>query len=202
MFRHPALADHRCWVFDMDGTLTRPMHDFDAIRRELGLPEGRPILEALDDLPPDDAAERHARLDRIEWDIAQHAEAQAGAAELLERLATRGARLGVVTRNDHAIALATLEAAGIGRWFEAGDVVGRHEAAPKPAPEGVLALLDGWSAEPEDTVVVGDFLFDLLAGRAAGATTVYLDTSGAFPHRAHADVLVTSLLDLVPAATH
>ena len=33
-------------IFDLDGTITRPFLDFDAIRREMGLPHGLPILEA------------------------------------------------------------------------------------------------------------------------------------------------------------
>jgi len=35
----------------MDGTLTLAVHDFDAIRNTLGLPLGKPILEAIEDLP-------------------------------------------------------------------------------------------------------------------------------------------------------
>ncbi|MEY4949417.1 MAG: hypothetical protein RL698_1628, partial [Pseudomonadota bacterium] len=41
----------RHWIFDLDGTLTVAMHDFDAIRTALDLPTGRPILEALAELP-------------------------------------------------------------------------------------------------------------------------------------------------------
>ena len=41
------LTRRPCWIFDLDGTLTVAAHDFDAIRAELGLPQGRPILEAL-----------------------------------------------------------------------------------------------------------------------------------------------------------
>ena len=32
------------WLFDMDGTLTVPVHDFVALRRRLGAPEGGDIL--------------------------------------------------------------------------------------------------------------------------------------------------------------
>ncbi|HCR31850.1 MAG TPA: HAD family hydrolase, partial [Stenotrophomonas sp.] len=34
----PALSAVRHWVFDMDGTLTVAMHDFERIKRELGIP--------------------------------------------------------------------------------------------------------------------------------------------------------------------
>jgi hypothetical protein len=56
-----------CWIFDMDGTLTISIHDFDGIKRILGLPidslsgrlRQRPILEALNDLPTTQAAQLH-----------------------------------------------------------------------------------------------------------------------------------------------
>ena len=37
----------RVWIFDLDGTLTLPAHDFDRIRAELGLRPVWPILEQL-----------------------------------------------------------------------------------------------------------------------------------------------------------
>ena len=45
------LDDRDCWVFDLDGTLTIANHDFDAIRAELGIPEGHLILEYQATLP-------------------------------------------------------------------------------------------------------------------------------------------------------
>ena len=42
-------------IFDLDGTLTKPVLDFDAIRAEIGGIEG-PILEAMVDLSPEDRA--------------------------------------------------------------------------------------------------------------------------------------------------
>ena len=46
-FPRSPLAGRGHWVFDMDGTLTVAAHDFDAIRRELGVPAGKPLLETL-----------------------------------------------------------------------------------------------------------------------------------------------------------
>ncbi len=45
--------------------------------------------------------------------------------------------------------------------------------------------------------MVGDYLFDLIAGREAGTMTVYLDPSGEFPYRERADVCATSLSGVV-----
>ena len=57
------LRDCEAFIFDLDGTLTVAVHDFDAIRAELGLPVGRPILEELATLPLAEAAELRERLD-------------------------------------------------------------------------------------------------------------------------------------------
>lgn len=39
------LSQCRAFIFDLDGTLTLAVHDFEAIRRSLGIPAGVPILE-------------------------------------------------------------------------------------------------------------------------------------------------------------
>ena len=190
------LAKRAHWIFDMDGTLTVAVHDFDAIRAELGLPQGKPILEELALLPEHEARGLFERLDRLELELARSARAAAGAFALLETLARRAARLGILTRNSHANALETLRACGLERFFDGACIVGREAATPKPDPGGIHHLLDAWRAEPRQAVMVGDYRYDLLAGRAAGTATVYVDTSGAFPFAEHADVSVQSLEEL------
>ena len=98
------LEHHGHWLFDMDGTLTIAMHDFDAMRAELGLPVGVPILEALAQLPESIAQKKHQQLDDMELDMASAARPQPGAASLLQSLADKGAKLGIVTRNGKTIA--------------------------------------------------------------------------------------------------
>jgi HAD superfamily hydrolase (TIGR01509 family) len=191
------LSKRAHWIFDMDGTLTVAMHDFDAIRQQLQLPAGKPILEELARLPQLEARERFERLDLLELALARRARAASGAAALLEALEARGRRLGIVTRNSFANSLETLRACGLADFFDSSCVIGREAAAPKPDPGGIQHLLDAWRAAPEDAVMVGDYRFDLLAGRAAGTATVYVDTSGEFPFVEHADVSVRSLADLV-----
>ena len=190
------LAKRAHWIFDMDGTLTVAIHDFDAIRAELGLPQGKPILEQLALLPERDARALFERLDSLELELARRARAAAGAVALLETLARRAARVGILTRNSHANSLETLRACGLERFFDVACIVGREAATPKPDPGGIRHLLGAWRAAPEQAVMVGDYRYDLLAGRAAGTATVYVDSSGAFPFAEHADVTVQSLDEL------
>ena len=45
------LLQRKYWIFDLDGTLTVAVHDFNAIRNELGIPAGQPILKTIESLP-------------------------------------------------------------------------------------------------------------------------------------------------------
>jgi HAD superfamily hydrolase (TIGR01509 family) len=191
------LLARRHWVFDLDGTLTVPVHDFDAIRAALDLPEGRPILEALDALPPAEAAPRRAHLFELEAALVEAALPQPGAVELVGLLAARGAQLGLLTRNDRRLALRTLEVIGLAPWFAADTCLGRDEAPPKPSPAGIARLLGKWQAPPRDAVMVGDYLFDLQAGRAAGVATIHVGPPEP-GWSAWTDVHVTSLRGLLP----
>jgi len=130
----------------MDGTLTLAVHDFDAIRNTLGLPLGKPILEAIEDLPAPQAKHMMQELFNIEMQIAAKATEQPGARELLEQLLSQGCRLGILTRNDCEIAIETLKAAGLSDFFTRNTILGRESCAPKPDPAGIYHHLSAWKA--------------------------------------------------------
>ncbi len=50
----------------------------------------------------------------------------------------------------------------------------REDGAVKPSPEPVRAICEALGVRPEETWTVGDYLFDILAGKEAGATTVLM----------------------------
>ena len=189
------------WVFDMDGTLTVAMHDFAAICAALGLPAGDPILETLAAMPAAESAPLYRRLDEMEIELAGKARAQPGARALLQGLWERGARLGILTRNGEQIALETLTACGLLEFFARDAIIGRESAPPKPEPDGVLALLAHWDVPASRAVVVGDFSFDIEAGRRAGTATVYFDVDHSFAFSEGADVTVHGLPELLRLVT-
>ena len=192
----------RCWIFDLDGTLTLPVHDFAAIRTALGMADTDPdILRFLASLPAAEAAARHARLIEIEYELSARTAAAPGAGRLLDRLLRRGSRIGILTRNTREIALHTLGMIGLRKFFTPDAILGRDEAAPKPHPEGIEKLLDAWGSAPHDAVMVGDYLFDLQVGRAAGTATIHVDSSGAFPWPELADLAVANLEVLAEGMT-
>ena len=69
----------RHWVFDMDGTLTLAVHDFEAIKRALEIPPSDDILQHLAALPVEVAAAKHAWLLEHERELAVAAQAASGA---------------------------------------------------------------------------------------------------------------------------
>lgn len=200
MTTHHLILSRNCWIFDLDGTLTVPVHDFPAIRAALGMDgHDTDILQFLASLPPEEAAARHGRLIEIEYRLADRTAAAPGAGQLLDRLFRRGARVGILTRNTREIALHTLGRIGLGGYFASENILGRDEAAPKPHPEGIEKLLAAWGSAPDETVMVGDYLFDLQVGRAAGTATIHVDSSCAFRWPELADISVETLEELAEA---
>ncbi len=92
-------------------------------------------------------------------------------AAFLAGLGARGLALGVVTNDSEAPARRHLERTGhLGRF---GIIVGYDSGhGAKPAPGPLLAAAAALGAAPERTLMVGDSRHDLVAGRAAGMTTI------------------------------
>jgi len=191
------ILQRRHWVFDMDGTLTIAVHDFTDIRKELGFAEGQPIVKTLNALPDEQAQPLRQRLQEIEEGLARQAQPAPGVQNLLAALKLRGCRMGILTLNSKENAWLTLQTLGLAEFFEPEAVLGRWCLEnPKPHPDGIHQLLDFWNADSDDAVMVGDFLWDLKTGRAAGLPTVHVDLSGAFPWPELTDLPVASLHDL------
>ena len=178
------MHDLKAWIFDLDGTLTLAQHDFPAIRRELGIPAEEDILGYLARLPAAQAAELGQQLDAIELRLAREVASAPGAAGLIRYLQASGKHIGILTRNLHAVAVSSLEVLGIADCFAPEHILGRAEALPKPDPAGIHHLLEIWSVDPADAVMVGDFRFDLEAGRAAGCRTCLLHEDNSWPELA------------------
>lgn len=189
-----ALAHYRAWIFDLDGTLTLPIHDFDGIRAALGIPRGRMILEYIAEQHPKQQQRLIAQLDEIEVELARRARPAVGCSNLLDALAQRDITVGIVTRNSSSNARLSLNAIGLGHHFPAHNVIGRDEAAPKPQPEGLLKLLDRWGHSSNEGLMIGDSRIDIDAGHRAAMTTVLVGRGAAGEFEPH--FVVDSLADL------
>ena len=184
-------------IFDLDGTLVDSRLDFELIRQEIGLPEGQPILEAIEHMAEDEARRCHEILDLHELAGAERARMIPGAAELLATLAERSIPLGLLTRNSRRATEVTL-----GRLDLSFDkVLAREDASAKPDPAAIHLICDSWGIPASQIAVIGDFHFDLEAGRRAGTWTV-LYTRGreveVLPFEVEAHLVVHDFCDLEP----
>ena len=154
-------------IFDLDGTLTEPLLDFDLIRTEIGLQPG-PILEQLVGLTAAEQARAEVILRRHEISAIEQAVLADGCEELLAFLRAEGVPHGILTRNmrvavDHFCRRFD---------FRFAAVYTREDGPPKPSPHGVLELCARFGVPPARAITVGDYKFDVMAGRAGGTATV------------------------------
>lgn len=140
------------------------------------------VAEALAALMPDFTQPQIIDILNQEAEAAPQSEA-VPLAPFLDGLRGAGFRLGVATNDAEAPARAHLNAAGVTDRF---DFIAGFDSGHggKPAPGQLLAFCQAVDVDPARAVMVGDSTHDLLAGRAAGMSTV-----GVLTGMAEADVL-------------
>jgi len=191
-------APPRAVIFDLDGTLTQPLLDFDAMRAEIGLRPGLPILEQLAD--GDDALRARGEevLRRHERDAIERATLADGCVELLALLRARDVPAAILTRNTREVVELFVDRFQLRGSFAAHYT--REDGAPKPSPAGVLHLCGELRVAPAETLVVGDYKFDVIAGRRAGCRTALVTSEeiSDLEEWGSPDLLVSSLRALLP----
>jgi len=164
-------------LFDFDGTLTAPGGlDFARIRAALGCPDNETILEFIWSLAPEGQTEAYRILERFEEDAALSAAPNQGAETLLAFLKREGIPFGVITRNRLDMVLLSLRNFASVSPEDFSVILTRDDAVtPKPAPDGILLAARRMGIPVERLIVVGDFRYDIEAGRRAGAVTAFLE---------------------------
>ena len=179
-------------LFDFDGTLADTSEGIvrctQATLKEMGLPASTPAriratiglplgqcFERGTDTPPERIDEACLTYRRLFNEIAIPCTTLFdGVAETVAALHARGLRLAICTSRSSASLQELLKVHGIGAFFSAhtcNDDVLQGRAKPKPAPDLALLLLDRLGARAEESLVVGDTVFDLEMGRRAGCHT-------------------------------
>lgn len=162
-------------LFDFDGTLTFPgALDFPAIKRELNCPLGIPILEYLETVPAELKPSLMQILESREEKAAEESLPNLGAEKCLLSLRDKGVLLGIITRNSFPSIRLALERFETVRLHDFAAVITRDDSLPKPNPHGVHKACERMGLAISELMVVGDFRFDVMAGKAAGACTVLL----------------------------
>jgi len=158
-------------IFDLDGTITQPYFDFDTIREEMGLPKNSgPVLESMQKMTPKQRQRAEKILHFHEQQAVTESKLNPGAKQTLDALHKAGISIGILTRNRRSNALAIAHKHNL--KFDA--IVDREDGPVKPDAFGVLRMCQQFAVKPEETLVVGDYLFDLLSAKAAGAVAVLL----------------------------
>ncbi len=186
-------------LFDFDGTLTRPgILDFAAIRQAIGCPPGETILEYILALPPGGHHDRCSNiLETFEAEAAAQAEPNADAEEIVNHLKARGIPSGILTRNTLSAVIRSLRNFTLLRESDFHAIITRDDPSrPKPEPDGVLLAACRMSVAPDRMLVVGDYIFDIEAGRKAGAKTAFLCNGKTDCARHGADFMLSRLSEL------
>ncbi|MBN2655811.1 MAG: HAD family hydrolase [Spirochaetales bacterium] len=186
------MKQYETYLFDADGTLldtseliyqsflhTCRTHggfdvDRETIFKDVGIPLKVQLVKLLGEKSP-------GELDAI---METHRSFQAtiygktlrlydGVEEGLEKLKGKGARLGIVTSRNRDSLDTYIKYTGISHLFEviaSPEVTENH----KPHPEPVLWAMKQLGADRETTLFVGDAVFDIRSGNAAGVDTALI----------------------------
>lgn len=164
--------------FDFDGTLTKPGSlDFAIIKNEIGCPLDTPVLEFMESLTdPGQKRKAGEALEAFEKKAAVNSIPQKGAEDLILYLKTIGLKTGIVSRNSRSSIDRALKNFNAVTAADFDVIVSRDDpVAPKPDKAGILLAAERAGVAAADTMMVGDFVFDIQAGQNAGTVTVLLD---------------------------
>jgi len=165
-------------LFDFDGTLTKPGSiDFNLIKRAIGCPAESFILEFIESL--DDHVQKEkviSTLENLENKAADCSKPNSGAEELLLYLHSNGIRTGIISRNSLESIKRSLHNFKKIKALDFDVIITRDDPVkPKPDADGVILAAKKMKVDVKELVVVGDFIFDIQAGKNAGSITVFLN---------------------------
>ncbi|OIS98939.1 PREDICTED: haloacid dehalogenase-like hydrolase domain-containing protein At2g33255 [Nicotiana attenuata] len=183
-------------VFDMDGTLTVPVIDFQAMYKAvLGHdeylavksknPSGIDILHLIENWSPDKQRRAYEIIADFEKQGQDRLQIMPGAAELCSFLDSKNIRRGLITRNvKDAVDLFHVR---FGVKFS--PALSREFRPYKPDPAPLLHICSTWEVQSNEVMMIGDSLKDDVAcGKRAGAFTCLLDETGRYDAPEYANV--------------
>ncbi len=189
----------RLIIFDLDETIVINEIPFSQMRKRvlerIGSKENPPHLyEFLRE-----KGEKYVKiLEEEEIRRAEHARIVPSLPKILEDLKSRGIKIAVLTRNSKKATMRVL-----GKYAQKfDDIITRDDGfEPKPSPEAILHLLSKYDVRGDECLVVGDYDYDIIAGKKAGCITVRIgDGSGDYKIEKIDDILeiVNMLIDSPP----
>jgi len=180
-------------IFDLDGVIIKSSLDFGLIAKEIfGSSSKKPVLEKIEELSSRAEKEKAFRiLEKHEKRAALQAQLNPGIRQLLEVVRQRGMKTAIVTRNSRSSVGIILEKFHL----QIDCIVTREGIPPKPSKEPVLRACECMKLSPHEVVFLGDYEFDMLAGKRAGVGTILLRNSKQ-PASENADLEIDSIAEL------
>lgn len=176
----------------MDGTLTKPKVDFAAIEREIGAKVGF-IIDYAERSSPEERTRALSILERFEAQAAIESELNEGVLEMLEFLSKKKLKKAILTRNSRKSVDTVLRKHNL--HFEY--IVSREDAVPKPAPDPIFLLSKKMEIHTDHLLMVGDYKYDIMCGKAAGTRTVLLRYKEYVETEVTPDFEITSIREVI-----
>lgn len=173
-------------IFDLDGTLLYSLEDLrdsvnyallrfgyqqkslDYVRASVGNGVGRLVRLCLPETAPDAEYERCLALFKEHYaaHCCDKTRPYDGIVEVLKQLKTNGIKVGILSNKYHSAAVEVVECYFKGLY----DVVKGESATcrRKPAPDGVMQILEEYGMEKDDAVLFGDSEADIQTADNAG----------------------------------
>lgn len=184
-------------IFDMDGTLTKPNVDFAALEREIGAKVGF-IIDYAERSSPEERKRALEILERYEAQAAMESELNEGVREMLEVISRKQLKKALLTRNSRKSVDTVLRKHNLHFEF----IVSREDTKPKPAPDPIFLLSERMEIHTDHLLMVGDYKYDIMCGKAAGTKTALLRYAEYVETEISPDFEIQSIREVVHIIEH
>lgn len=179
-------------AFDLDGTITKTRVKFAPYKKRIGMKKGD-VLEYIQHLDVDKQQEMYKILDEYEKSILQDCVLNDGFMDVMGYLKKQNIDTGIVTRASTKHARQVIKKLHI----PISVVIGREDTPPKPSGEPLILLSKIMQKPLEKMIFVGDYLWDILAGKNAQVTTILLLSEGSRQYQHLSDYTINTLHELL-----
>jgi HAD superfamily hydrolase (TIGR01509 family) len=179
-------------AFDLDGTIIRTSVAFSPFRKRIGCIEGD-VLNYINSRGKEEREVLYSILDEYELCIQNDCTLNNGFEELIDFLTINKIKTGIITRSTkrHAIAVADKLSIPI------STIIGRDTTTPKPSGEPLQLFSSMLNVPLSRMLFVGDFMWDILAGKNAGVKTVFLVKDVVPEFASQADYIIHNLREVI-----
>ena len=180
-------------IFDMDGTITTPVFDYDGMKAEANVGD-HDVLEYLLRATGAERERIQHVMQKYEDAAAARAKLNPGARSVLMHLARKRLPMALLTRNSRR----SVNTVCLKLRLKFDFIVTREDGPHKPAPDSILQIARQWKVSPREVLMVGDYKWDVLCAKNAGAPCAVLVNGSGVPDWAReADFVIKRLTELI-----